>query len=241
VFDEWATLRGTKQSWNINPDRITVVTTVYVPILYTNHLRLNNNSIRTQLQSTMSWIWSWGIDWLFNENGDIPEETMEEYRMLSGFKPKEIVRLHQIFIETITPQERISKEQFLAMPCIVNNPLKDRIALCFGFDEEKHSLDFQSFLSGIALFNSPGQRETKLKTMFRLQDFDNDGMIGKDDLIAYLKLLTESNLGAEDLEKVATHVLMESSSDDKQEFLSLTDFQRIVASLDFQARMLIPI
>eukprot|EP00981_Chlorochromonas_danica_P005820 scaffold1192_cov179-Ochromonas_danica.AAC.15 len=172
---------------------------------------------------------------------DITDEQMEEYRMLSAFKPKEIIRLKQIFTELTSGIDLLTKEQFLTIDCIANNPLKERIALCFGYDEEvTNKLDFPAFLTGVALFNSPGRREQKLKTAFRMQDFDNDGVLNKSDLIHYLTIITASLLDEKQREEVAEQILKEASSDALQESLSFTDFQRVVAPLDFQAKLLLP-
>lgn len=170
----------------------------------------------------------------------IPEEKMEEYRMLSGFKSKEIIRLHELFHKHTDGIDRMKRDVFLDLDGIVNNPLKERIAMCFGFDDEVQSLDFQAFLVGVALFNSPGRREQKMKTAFRLQDFDNDGSINKSDLIKYLELVS-TGLDEKQISEIADQVLKESASDALQETITFSDFQRIVAPLDFQAKLLLPL
>lgn len=166
---------------------------------------------------------------------------MEEYRMMSNFKPKEINRLYKYFQEVTEHQATLSKEKFLLLPAIQHNPLKQRIALCFGYDDNTFSLTFQQFLIGIALFNAPGQREQKLKTAFRIQDFDNDGMLNKEDLMQYLRCITDNAMNEQELEVIAINVLRESSSDVSQDVLSFADFRRIVTPLDFQAKLLLPI
>lgn len=163
--------------------------------------------------------------------------------MLSGFKPKEISRLHKTFTNLVNNQEGLlSKEAFLDMDCIVNNPLKNRVAQAFGYDEECTAINFKKFLTGVASFNSPGQVENKIKIAFKIQDFDDDGVLNKADLIQYLKLITaENTLTDDELERVANNVLEESSSDEKSNHLTFSDFQRVVASQDLQAKLLIPI
>lgn len=171
----------------------------------------------------------------------ISEEKMEEYRMLSGFKPKDILRIYLSFRKYTEGSEFLSREVFLNIEGIKCNPLKDRICVCFGFDEEIGKLDFVGYLRGLAQFNSPGKRDLKLKTAFKLQDFDDDGQINKDDLIKYIGRISGESLSSEEIETVASNVLSESSSDPKQEFLSFADFQRVVAPSDFQSKLLLPI
>lgn len=136
---------------------------------------------------------------------------------------------------------------------IALNPFNDRICQCFNLNNDDSKIDFKQFLIGLALFNSPGRREAKLKLAFTIQDFDNDGVINKEDLCIYLRRSTirpttdeEDNVdnksfNEEVIQDIVKEVLRESSSDPKQEQLSFADFQRIVAPLDFQAKLVLPI
>lgn len=91
------------------------------------------------------------------------------------------------------------------------------------------------------MFNAPGRREQKLKTAFKLQDFDNDGIITLPDLVKYLRLVTSEMLTEEEIELIAKQVISESSSDLNQQGLSFSDFQRVLAPLDFQTKLLLSI
>ena len=161
--------------------------------------------------------------------------------MLSGFKPKDIERSFVAFKKYTHGAEFITKDEFLSIEAISHNPLKERIALCFGFDEEIGQLDFIGYLCGLAQFNSPGHRELKLKTAFKIQDFDGDGFINKYDLVKYIEKISGGGLNESELETLAKNVLIESSSDPKQEALSFADFQRVVAPTDFQSKLLLPL
>lgn len=183
---------------------------------------------------------NWAFE-LFKTEALINEEKMEEYRMLSGFKIKEINRLYKEYYKFTEGKDLITKEIFLNIPAIVNNPFKERIAFCFGFDEEKVELDFQAFLIGLSLFNSPGQRDQKLKTAFKIQDFDNDGILTLNDLKQYLSMITSYILEDKEISEICQKILFESSSDLNKEFISYSDFQKIVSPTDFQAKLLIPI
>jgi Ca2+-binding EF-hand superfamily protein len=174
-------------------------------------------------------------------SSDILDEKMEEYRMLSGFKIKEICRIRNLFLKLTESREVINQEEFLKIECIAVNPLKDRLSLCFGFEKDVELLDFQSFLCGLALFNSPGKREQKLRLAFRIQDFDGDGVISKADMVQYLQRITASSMSLPEIEEVVAEVFRESASDAKQEALNFSDFQRVVAPMDFQAKLLLPI
>ncbi len=174
-------------------------------------------------------------------NTDITEERMEEYRMLSGFKIKEICRIRRLFLKLTGGLEIMTEDVFMKIDCIAMNPLQDRICFCFGFEKEKTELDFEGFLVGVALFNSPGNREQKLRLAFRIQDFDNDGTISKADLTSYIERITAKSLTLAEIEDVVAEVFRESASDAKQELINFSDFQRVVAPLDFQAKLQLPI
>ena len=45
--------------------------------------------------------------------------------------------------------------------------------------ENSNTIDFRGFLLGISAFNSSGRIEDKLQLAFRLQDFDDDGVISR--------------------------------------------------------------
>jgi len=121
---------------------------------------------------------------------DIPDEELEEYRMLSGLDPLEICRLRAYFEDEVGDDKGVmTKEHFLSIPFIADNPLKDRLALCFGYDDDTPEMDFVQWIQGVALFNSHGKREEKLRIAFKMQDIDADGMISKDDLTQVRSLL----------------------------------------------------
>lgn len=189
------------------------------------------------MSSTLGYIWS-----IFGRRDpSISDEKMEEYRMLSGFKPKDIVRIYSSFRSYTGGSETMSKEVFLSIEALKHNPLRNQIALCFGFDEEVVQLDFVGYLSGLSQFNSPGKRDQKLKTAFKLQDFDCDGQLSREDIMKYVGLVTNNLMSEEEVEAIAKNVLQESSSDPKQEFLSFADFQRVVAPTDFQSKLMLPL
>ena len=67
------------------------------------------------------------------EVSDLDDELLEEYRMLSSFELKEIIRLRHEFLRMTEGSNRITLKSFYKIPCISVNPLRDRISLIFGF------------------------------------------------------------------------------------------------------------
>jgi Ca2+-binding EF-hand superfamily protein len=120
--------------------------------------------------------------------------------------------------------------------------MRERVADCFGLSPAKDSLSFKEFLVGLSSFNVPGSADQKLKLAFKLQDFDNDGRLSKDDLIKYLQTISAVSEGTEvDYAQVADEILKETSTDEEHRYLTFENFQRVVAPTDFESRLRIVI
>lgn len=173
----------------------------------------------------------------------IADEELEEYRMVSGLDQDEILRLYGIFrFKVGTGDTVMFKDTFLSLDCMVNNPLKEQVCRVFGFGESD-TIDFKTFLCGVAEFNSPSPalREQKLKVAFKLQDMDGDGVISKSDMITYLKATTYGGLQEVEIQEIVQNVFRECCSDSKQEVITFNDFQRVIAPTDFHIKLNLPI
>ena len=181
-----------------------------------------------------------------NDGGVLTAEDKEELRMLSGFEVKEIVRLYNVYKQCIDGNEEglMSLTVFLALPALEFNPLKNRIAIHFGFLNGKTEINFKEFVCGLALFNSQGQRDSKIKIAFQVQDFDGDGVLSKEDLATYINLVSANGLTNEgDVEFMVEQLLNESFAGQelRGEAIAFADFQRLLSAMDFQAKMRINI
>lgn len=174
---------------------------------------------------------------------DIPEEELEELRMLSTLEPEEICRLKRAFFVYTQGADRMTKAMFMDIPTIRINPLRDRVAMCFGYEKGVTSLDFPGFLNGVSLFNSHGKKEDKLKLAFRLQDFDDDGKLGREDLKMYLEIITgQPNVkiaGWNDfeIENTIKQTFLEVCGDAKSEKIEIGDFIRCMHATDFHTKL----
>lgn len=169
-------------------------------------------------------------------DSDLTDEKIEEYRMLSSFEPREIVRLRQVFLKATLQSEKMDKNNFFSLNCISINPLKDRIAVCFGFNL-KSEIDFPDFLLGVAAFNSTGRREQKLKIAFKIQDMDDDGVLSKEDLKQYIKIITNNNLPETEVDELISKVFLEAASDADADVITYSDFHSVVSKTDFQTKL----
>jgi len=131
--------------------------------------------------------------------GPAPElslEQVQELLMISSFTASQLKVLWRKFVSFGADPlaQTLSAEQFLAIPSIAVNPLASRLLLCFAFDEESSLISFTDFVAGMAVFSHHGDKKQKLHFAFKMQDFNNDGKICKEDLLANLR--TVSDFGA---------------------------------------------
>ena len=166
---------------------------------------------------------------------DIDEET-EELRMITNLEVKEILRLREYFQSLSANSGFLAADDFLSMDSIKNNPLKERIAYCFGYNENVKMLDFKSFIVGFSLFNSVS-REELARTAFMLHDFDNDGFISKEDLRKYVVAITSKDIADDDIDEIVDNVFNELHN---PKLISFAEFQHIITFSDFHAKLRIP-
>jgi hypothetical protein len=80
-----------------------------------------------------------------------------------------------------------------------------------------------------------------LQATIEINIFADDGFISRADLSEYIRRITGLTITDDEVTSLVNEVFQECSSDSDQNVISLPDFQHIVARLDFQARLLLPI
>lgn len=186
-------------------------------------------------------IWKFFSMGLGGSGNDIPEEELEELRMMSTLDPDEICRLKKVFFVNTNGGDRMTKDMFLDILCVKINPLRDRVAISFGYATPSTTLDFPAFLMGVALFNAHGRREEKLKLAYRLQDMDDDGVLTKPDMVLYLETITGqpnttvTGWNGLSIQDVVDQVFNEISLDGKE--ITIMDYTRCLHSTDFHTKL----
>jgi Ca2+-binding EF-hand superfamily protein len=140
-------------------------------------------------------------------------------------------------LEISNGNENITKQQFLSIPSIDANPLKDRICLIFGFtNDDASNISYKKFMYSISLFNAVERIEDKLKVAFQIQDFDNDGILSHEDLRHYIALITNKNLGKAEIKAIVDEVMNECATNPE---LGITpaNFQEVITTTDFQSKL----
>jgi len=129
-------------------------------------------------------------------------------------------------------------------------------------------ISFQTFLIHLSKFNNLGSssnHESKLKILYTLHDFDQDGKIGKSDLVCYMNRITSSSnnnnniqssnnqnssqsppsssssLPEHELDQIVEQILIESSSHPNYEYLTFLDFSKVILSTDYEPKLFLNI
>lgn len=115
-------------------------------------------------------------------------EQLEELRVLTGLLPSSIIALYLEFTAYADADNgtTLSLSGFYRLPYVRYMPLKEQLAVLYGYDTTDKTLTFYSYLLCTAQFTSAAPRETRLNAMFRLYDADGDGRISKDDMLYVL-------------------------------------------------------
>ena len=179
-----------------------------------------------------------------NEN-----EEIEYLRMITDLPPEEILRLRERFDILIDENHddkkhkqhngMMTKECFMNIENIARNPLKERIAVLCGFENDNSEITKEEFVVAIGQFNSPGKREEKTKLAFRLHDGNNDGFIDQNDLKEYLTILTEGYDGItlEQIEEAVVNAFNEFEVSTRTKGITIADFQLAKGTDDFYSRL----
>ena len=127
---------------------------------------------------------------------ELSAEQVQELLMLSSFSAAQLRVLWRQFVGFggDATAQTLRDDQFLAIPSIAANPLRHRLVLCFAFEDALDGtrlITFNDFIAGMSVFSHHGDKKMKLHFAFRMQDFNNDGKICKDDLLLYLQTVSD--------------------------------------------------
>ncbi|KAL0208620.1 hypothetical protein P9112_011207 [Eukaryota sp. TZLM1-RC] len=165
----------------------------------------------------------------------LTSEQIDELTQISKFTPKEIRRLYKRFRRLdINSDGHISHEEFLKLPELATNPLKDRILVLFDNNTED-SVSFKSFISTLNIFSSRADKSEKLKAAFKIYDVDGDGLISPADLTQIVKLLVGETLSETQIEQVVTKTISESDFD-SDGLLNFEEFAKTMNVVDFESK-----
>ncbi|KAJ1504908.1 Calcineurin subunit B [Coelomomyces lativittatus] len=154
------------------------------------------------------------------------------------FTKYEVKRLHKRFMKLDKDGNGyIDKEEFLSIPQIANNPLLNRLIAIFD-EDGGGDVDFQEFINGLSAFSVRGNKESRLKFLFKVYDMDRDGFISNGELYLVLKMMVGSNLNDQQLQQIVDKTIMEADEDGDGK-ISFIEFMKVIESTDITKQMIL--
>lgn len=123
---------------------------------------------------------------------------------------------------SITMDKIISK-----MPELKENPFKERICKVFSHDNSGN-MTFDDFLHMLSVFNEQTSRDVKLFYAFKIYDYNDDQLIGVEDIEQTVIAITRGELSQEEIAIVCDKVLEEADIDDDK-YISFSEFQHVIS------------
>ncbi|CDW59008.1 calcium binding protein p22 [Trichuris trichiura] len=150
----------------------------------------------------------------------LQDEEISEIQKETGFSKKQIVRLYSRFTSLDKSSTgALGVEDFLRIPELAINPLRDMIVNAFFFEsEDGERVNFRHFVQVLARFrpikkNKPhplNRPRDKLRFAFGMYDLNRDGFITKNELLSILNMMVGSHIHADQLDRIATRTIAES-------------------------------
>ncbi|KAE9416154.1 unnamed protein product [Angiostrongylus costaricensis] len=181
---------------------------------------------------------------LFSKGAVFNREQLDEYQDCTFFTKKDIVRLYKRFY-ALNPQKvptnmqgtrpsivTLTFEEIEKMPELRENPFRRRICEVFS-EDGRGNLTFDDFLDMFSVFSEMAPLQLKLKYAFRIYDFDNDDLLGHDDLSKMIRSLTRDELTDEEVEFIIERIIEEADLDGDDR-INYAEFEHVVSrSPDF--------
>ncbi|CAL8069651.1 unnamed protein product [Orchesella dallaii] len=167
------------------------------------------------------------------------EQEMDDYLDLTFFTKREIELCYQKF-KSLAPEivlknrdVRLPMNTIQTMPELKMNPFNDRICKVFSTSNDGH-MTFEDFLDMMSVFSEDAPVSVKAEYAFKIFDFDEDDMMGPEDLEQLInRLLGDEELQQRDIKQLVKNLTAEADLDDDG-LLSFAEFEHVVAkSTDF--------
>lgn len=176
----------------------------------------------------------------------LTKQELTVIRQETGFSTSLLVSLHRRFNALDRRHVgTLSREDFMKIKKLANNPLKDRIIQSF-FTDADSELSFVQFIRVIACFRpavegiTPEEdingRHSKVKMTFRMMDADGDGRISKQELLDALRAMMRVDVGEEELSSIADQMILEAD-EDGDGCIGFEEFVKMTKKVEFEEKL----
>lgn len=147
------------------------------------------------------------------------DQSKEEF----GFSKAELKVLLKNFNELdVDGSGFLEPNELFDVPELKDNPIVQRIVNVF--DENNDGcISFYEFVNGLTSLASKSEPIEKFKFVFKIYDFNGDGVISNGDLFNMIKLMVKNSLGDIHVQQLVDRT-MQAADKDKDGVLSLEEF-----------------
>eukprot|EP00483_Globobulimina_turgida_P013404 UN13428 len=171
---------------------------------------------------------------------EVSGKDIQKEKFATKFSNDELQRLFRNFKSLDANNDGyLSKEEFLQIEALQQNPLVSRVLEIFD-DDGNDKIDFSEFVQALSIFCANDQEEkvAKVKFAFRIYDVNNDGYISNGDLFRILKIMVGDNLNDTQLQQLVDRTILQADKD-KDGKLSVTEFQNFIQGSDIESKLVI--
>jgi Ca2+-binding EF-hand superfamily protein len=191
-------------------------------------------------------LWALGCSWCLSplitlEDVGLDQEQIELLRMMTPYSEKELYKLaHRFLALDADGSNFVSHAEVAEMAEIAASPWSSRIMYLLGIDaaSNKH-MSFMDFSARLAVFSERCPKSAKIKFLFQLYDFDEDGFIGKEDLTMALSR-TVADAGVADYESLLQDIVERTFQEvdtAHHDQLDLKEFASLIGNTDVQSNV----
>ena len=135
------------------------------------------------------------------------------------------LKIHKIFSGLTKSTMILSKDQFLGLPELKNNPFKFRIFDVFC--ENGEHVSFREFVHFLSVFSDEASIEIKSYFAFLIYDANEDDFLDFDDLNYVIESIAGSELTFKEIKVCIDRILHEADTDGDKK-LSYVEFEHII-------------
>ena len=161
---------------------------------------------------------------------DVSLISDKEVKRIAQFSENDIRQLFARFQQLDKDKSgSLDPQELLEVSNLKDNPLLARVFSVFDTDGNAQ-ISFLEFLVGIGRLSSAAASEDKLKFLFEVYDFNNDGFVSNADLFNVMKIMVGDNISDVQLQQLVDRSIRNADKDGDGQ-LSFDEFSVAIGKL----------